>query len=65
MRNIPLYAFVIYESMSEAITPMRESIARAADEVVERVKRLITSRVEEGSSVIVAGIGNTVGIGVS
>jgi len=64
-RNIPLYAFVIYESIGEAITPMRESIARAADEVVERVKRLITSKVEEGSSVIVAGIGNTVGIGVS
>ncbi len=64
-RNIPLYAFVIYQSIGEAITPMRESIAKAADEVVERVKKLITSKVEEGFSVIVAGIGNTVGIGVT
>jgi hypothetical protein len=63
--NIPLYALVIYESIGEAITPMRESIAKAAEEVVERVKSIIRSKVEEGASVIVAGIGNTVGIGPS
>jgi hypothetical protein len=63
--NIPLYAFVIYESIGEAITPMRESIAKAAEEVVERVKNIIRSKVEEGASVIIAGIGNTVGIGLS
>jgi hypothetical protein len=63
--SIPLYALVIYESIAEAITPMRESIAKAADEVVERVKSIIKNKVNEGSSVIVAGIGNTVGIGLS
>lgn len=63
--KIPLYAFVIYQSIGEAITPMRESIAKAADEVVERIKKLIKSKIEEGFSVIVAGIGNTVGIGIS
>jgi hypothetical protein len=63
--NIPLYALVIYESIGEAITPMRESIARAADEVVKRIKDIVRSKVDEGSSVIVAGIGNTVGIGLS
>ena len=63
--NIPLYALVIYESIGEAITPMRESIAKAAEEVVERVKSMIRSKVEEGPSVIIAGIGNTVGIGLS
>ena len=64
-KSIPLYAFVIYQSIGEAITPMRESIAKAADEVVEKVKNLIASKVEEGFSVIVAGIGNAVGIGIS
>jgi len=64
-KNIPLYAFVIYQSIGEAITPMKESIAKAAEEVVEKVKRLIVSKVDEGFSVIVAGIGNTVGIGIS
>ena len=63
--NIPLYALVIYESIGEAITPMKESIAKAAEEVVERVKSIIRSKVEEGASVIIAGIGNTVGIGLS
>lgn len=63
--NIPLYAFAIYESIGEAITPMKKSIAKAAEEVAERVKKLISSKVEEGFSVIVAGIGNTAGIGIS
>lgn len=64
-RKIPLYAFVIYESIAEAITPMRESIARAADRVLEKVKAIIKEKVEEGGTVIVAGIGNTVGIGMT
>ena len=63
--KIPLYAFVIYQSIGEAITPMRESIAKAADEVVEKVRKLIADKIEEGFSVIVAGIGNTIGIGLS
>ena len=63
--KIPLYAFVIYQSIGEAITPMRESIAKAADEVVEKVRKLIADKIEEGFSVIVAGIGNTIGIELS
>jgi len=64
-QKIPLYAFIIYQSIGEAITPMRESIAKAADEVAEKVRKLISDKIEEGFSVIVAGIGNTVGIGIS
>ncbi|GBC68431.1 hypothetical protein HRbin01_00113 [archaeon HR01] len=62
-RNIPLYAFVIFESIQEAITPMRESIAKAADVVLQKVRKLLTEKVEEGGVVVVAGIGNTVGVG--
>jgi len=62
-RQIPLYAFVIYESILEAITPMREAIAKAADTVVEKVKSVLLEKVPAGSTAIVAGIGNTVGIG--
>ena len=64
-KGIPLYAFVIYESVAEAITPMKESIAKAAEMVVERVKKLISEKVGEGATIIVAGIGNTVGIGMT
>ncbi len=63
--KLPLYAFIIYQSIGEAITPMRESIAKAADEVAEKVRKLIKTKIEEGFSVIVAGIGNAVGIGIS
>jgi len=64
-KGIPLYAFVIYESIAEAITPMRENIAKAAERVVEKVKRLISEKIDDGATVIVAGIGNTVGIGMT
>ena len=64
-RNVPLYAFVIYESIAEAITPMRESIAKAADKVLEKVKAIIREKVREGETAIVAGIGNSIGIGMT
>ncbi|MCS7126518.1 MAG: DUF1512 domain-containing protein [Aigarchaeota archaeon] len=64
-KGTPLYAIVIYESITEAITPMREAIAKAADKVIEKVKQTITEKVESGSTVIVAGIGNSVGIGIT
>jgi hypothetical protein len=42
---------------------MREAIAKAADTVVEKVKSVLLEKVPAGSTAIVAGIGNTVGIG--
>ena len=44
---------------------MRESIAKAADKVLDKVKAIIQEKVEKGGTVIVAGIGNTVGIGMT
>jgi len=63
-RGIPVYAFVVFESIGEAITPMKESIAKAADMVLQKVKKILVEKTDEGSTVIVAGIGNTVGIGM-
>ena len=61
--RIPLDAIIVKESFREAITEMNSRIARAADEVVERIKRAIRERTKKGDWVIVAGIGNTLGIG--
>ncbi|MEM2205253.1 MAG: DUF1512 domain-containing protein [Candidatus Hadarchaeales archaeon] len=61
--RIPLDAIVIKESFREAITQMNSRIAKAADETVERVKRAVRERTKPGDWVIVAGIGNTIGIG--
>lgn len=60
--KIPVYAIIIKESIQEAITPMKKDIAEAADGVIQRIKSLIQERTKEGELVIVAGIGNTVGI---
>ncbi|MGC8961529.1 MAG: DUF1512 domain-containing protein [Candidatus Bathyarchaeia archaeon] len=61
--NIPLYAVIIKESVQEAITPMRKEIAEAADEAIKKIETLIKRRSREGDSIIIAGIGNTIGIG--
>jgi hypothetical protein len=63
-KNVSLYAIAIFQSIAEAITPMRESISKATDQALEKVKEIIRKYVpEKGIVVIVAGIGNTVGIG--
>lgn len=61
--KIPVYAIIVKESILEAIAPMKKEISEAAELVVSRIKKLILDRTKEGDTVIVAGIGNTVGIG--
>lgn len=61
--GIPVYAIVVKQSIQEAVTTMKKEIAEAAETVLERMKRLIVERTKEGELVIIAGIGNTAGIG--
>lgn len=61
--KIPLYAIAIKESIIDAITPMKKEISESADRAIEAIRRLILERTKEGDTVIVAGIGNTIGIG--
>lgn len=61
--KIPVDAILIKESFKEAIGPLNRRLAKSADETVERVKRAIRQRTKPGDVVIVAGIGNTIGIG--
>jgi hypothetical protein len=63
-KNIPLYAIVIYQSITEAITPLKESIVKSAETALMRVKQLIKEKAPESGVVILAGIGNTIGIGM-
>ena len=62
-RKIPLDAILIKESLKEAITQMDQRLAKATDATVERIKRVIRERTKPGDTVIVGGIGNTIGIG--
>jgi hypothetical protein len=60
--NIPLYAILVKQSILEAITVMRKEIAEAADKVTQVLNRVIEEKTKEGDEVLVAGIGNTLGV---
>jgi len=63
LHKIPVYAVIVKESLQEAITPMKKEIMEAGEKVIERIKSLILERSKPGDTIIVAGIGNTIGIG--
>ena len=61
-RNIPMYAIAIKQDISHVIAPLVEELYKATDTALESVKRIVTERTQEGDYVLVAGIGNTMGI---
>jgi hypothetical protein len=61
--RIPVNAVVIKEDVGDAVSPMRKEVFDAVDAAIERVKRVIMEKTKEGDTVIVAGIGNSIGIG--
>ena len=60
--NIPLRAVIVKMGMEEAIQAIKKEIADAVDKAVERVKEIIVSETKEGDSVVVIGVGNTIGV---
>ena len=61
--KIPVNAVIVKESIKESVSPMTKKILEGTDVAVARVKRIIREGTEEGDTVIIAGIGNTVGVG--
>jgi hypothetical protein len=61
--KIPLYAVIIKESIQDAISPMKKEINEATGKAIERIKALIKENTKKGDSIVIAGIGNTIGIG--
>lgn len=62
--KIPIDALICRESLEDAITTMKRSISRSVPKFIEKIKQAIRTRTKSGSKVIIAGIGNTIGIGV-
>lgn len=60
--KIPLYALVVKESLEDAITIMKKEIFDAADRIIEKIKAIVMSY-PKGATLVIAGIGNTMGIG--
>jgi len=61
--NIPVNVVLIKEDTGDAYSTMRKEIFEAADTAIDRIKRLILERTKKGDSIIIAGIGNTIGVG--
>lgn len=61
--KIPMDAVIIKESLGDAVSTMRKEVIDSVDKVIERVKKMIVERTKKGDSVIIAGIGNSIGIG--
>ena len=60
--KIPIYAVLVKQSILEAITAMRKEIAEASDKVMTLLNRVIEEKTKEGDDVLIAGIGNTLGV---
>jgi hypothetical protein len=61
--KLPINAVIIKEDIGDAVSPMRKEIFDATEIAVERVKRVIKEKTKEGDTVIIAGIGNSIGVG--
>jgi len=61
--HIPINAVIVKEDVGDAVSPLRKEIFDSVDSVIERVKQVVLERTKEGDKVIIAGIGNTIGIG--
>jgi hypothetical protein len=60
--KVPMNALLIKEGVGDAVSVMRKEISDSVDEVIKRVHRIILESTKEGDQVIVAGVGNTMGI---
>ncbi|MFX0001864.1 MAG: DUF1512 family protein [Candidatus Hodarchaeota archaeon] len=61
---IPIDALICKQSLEDAITTMKRPITQSVPKFIENIKQSIRKRTEKGSKIIIAGIGNTIGIGV-
>lgn len=61
--KVPVNAILIKQDLGDNVSPMRKEFVEVIDNVIDRIRRLINEKTKEGDSVIIAGIGNTIGIG--
>ncbi|MGA2875837.1 MAG: DUF1512 family protein, partial [Nitrososphaerales archaeon] len=58
----PMYAVVVKQSLIDAISVMKKEIAEASDKTVAVVQRIIEEKTKEGDTVLIIGVGNTLGV---
>ena len=60
--NIPIFAIVIKQTVKEAIALMTKDIANQADNVRTQVYEMIQENTKPGQSVLLIGVGNSIGV---
>ena len=60
--KIPLYAIIIKQSMAEALSVMKKEIADSVDKASLLIKRVVDEKTKKGDSIIIVGVGNTIGV---
>ncbi|MEM4829875.1 MAG: DUF1512 family protein, partial [Zestosphaera sp.] len=61
-RSVPLDAVVVKMSNEEAINTMTKQIYEGVVKAADVVKNIILNKTREGETVVVVGVGNTLGI---
>jgi len=61
--KVPMQAVLIKEDIGDVVSTMNKEIVDGANAAIERIKRLIHENTKERDTIIIAGIGNTMGIG--
>jgi len=60
--DIPIFAIVVRQSVKEAITLMTKEISDQAENVKSQVYEMITDNSNPNQTVLVIGVGNTLGV---
>jgi hypothetical protein len=60
--GVPMYAVVVKQSLTDVISVMRKEIAEVSDKAVAVVQRIIEEKTKEGDTVLIVGVGNTLGV---
>ncbi len=60
--GIPVYAIIVKQSVLDAITVMKKEIAESIEKVTKSVFNVIDEKTKEGDSVLIIGVGNTLGV---
>lgn len=61
-KKIPVLAIVVKMSEKEVLTAIKPELKAAAEHVVQKIERALAMNTAPGDTVVVAGIGNTMGI---
>jgi len=62
-KGIRIYCILVKESYVEAISAIKKQITDSIEKVIDRTKAYVLEEVKKGNSVLIIGVGNTIGIG--